>query len=65
MGLWQEKIKFFLAKALQKDYIAFSINYSRFISYTRLAIRENLASKALDQQSKCVLDTAVKVVNYI
>ena len=46
-----------LARLLQ---IAPHINFTHCIIY-----RENLASKTLDQQLKRVLDSAVKIVNYI
>ena len=36
------------------------------INFTHCIIhKENLASKTLDQQLKCVLDSAVQIVNYI
>ena len=47
----------FLARVSQ---IAPHINFTHCIVH-----RENLASKTLDQQLKCVLDSAVKIVNCI
>ena len=51
------KHKGFLARVSQ---IASHINFTYCIIH-----RENLATKAPDQQLKCVLDSAAKIVNYI
>ena len=56
-GAMVGKHKGFLARVSQ---IAPHINFTHCIIH-----RENLASKTLDQQLKCVLDSAVKIVNYI
>ena len=56
-GVMVEKHKGFLARVSQ---IAPHINFTHWIIH-----RENLASKTLDQQLKCVLASAVKIVNYI
>ena len=51
------KHKDFLTRVSQ---IAPHFNFTHYIIH-----RENLASKILDQQMKCVFDSAVKIVNYI
>ena len=56
-GAMVVKHKGFLARVSQ---IAPHINFTHCI-----ISRENLASKTLDQQLKCVLDSAIKIVNYI
>ncbi|XP_076823229.1 zinc finger BED domain-containing protein 5-like [Clavelina lepadiformis] len=56
-GAMVGKHKGFLARVLQ---IALHINFTHCI-----IDRENVASKKLDQQLKCILDSAVKIVNYI
>ncbi|XP_077967701.1 protein FAM200C-like [Styela clava] len=56
-GVMAGKHKGFLARLLQ---IAPHIDFRHYILH-----RENLASKTLDQQLKCVLDSAVNIVNYI
>ena len=52
------KHKYFLAKVSKK--IAPHINFTHCIIHG-----ENLASKTLDQKLKCVLDSALKIVNHI
>ena len=48
-----------------KDFLARVSQIAPHINFTHCIIhRENLASKTLDQQLKCVLDSAIKIVNY-
>ena len=56
-GAMVGKHRGFLARVSQ---IALHINFTHCIIH-----RENLTSKTLDQQLKCVLDSAVKIINYI
>ena len=56
-GAMVRKRKGFLARVSQ---IAAHINFTHCIIHA-----ENLASKTLGQQLKCVLDSAVKIVNFI